>query len=77
MPFPGPLRRSGRRSAAACASTRTRYEGYTVPPTYDSLVAKLIVSDDDAFPRPSGARRRRWRIEVEGMSTTLPCSGRW
>ena len=56
---------SARRSAAACASTRTRYEGYTVPPNYDSLVAKLIVSDDDrhlrARARRAGARRVRGR----------------
>ena len=48
------------------------YEGYTVPPSYDSLVAKLIVSDDD---RPSALARAAQALaefEVEGVSTTLP-----
>ena len=48
------------------------YEGYTVPPNYDSLVAKLIVSRR----RPAlgaGARRAgAAEFEVEGIATTLP-----
>ena len=43
-----------------------------MPPNYDSLVAKLIVSDDD---RPSALARAAQALaefEVEGIATTLP-----
>lgn len=48
------------------------YQGYTVPPFYDSLLAKLIVHDID---RPSAISRLRRALEetyIEGVSTTVP-----
>ena len=48
------------------------YEGYTIPPTYDSLVAKLIVwgpTREVALARASRALRE---FEIEGIKTTLP-----
>ena len=46
MPSPGPLRRFRPPLGRGVRVDTHAYEGYTVPPTYDSLVAKLIVSDD-------------------------------
>ena len=51
---PGPLRRFRPPLGRGVRVDTHAYEGYTVPPTYDSLVAKLIVSDDD---RPSALAR--------------------
>ncbi len=48
------------------------YSGYTVPPYYDSLVAKLIVHASD---RPACLRRLRRALSemvVEGIETTIP-----
>ncbi len=48
------------------------YAGYTVPPYYDSLVAKLIVHASD---RPACLRRLRRALSemvVEGIETTIP-----
>ncbi|MES2666617.1 MAG: acetyl-CoA carboxylase biotin carboxylase subunit [Pseudomonadota bacterium] len=48
------------------------YQGYTVPPFYDSLLGKLIVWDED---RPSAiARMARAldELQVEGLPTTKP-----
>ena len=48
------------------------YAGYTVPPTYDSLVAKLIVwapTREEAIRR---ARRALREFTVEGIATTIP-----
>ncbi|UGY00967.1 acetyl-CoA carboxylase biotin carboxylase subunit [Bradyrhizobium quebecense] len=48
------------------------YQGYTVPPFYDSLLGKLIVHDKD---RPSAIRRLERalaELSVEGISTTKP-----
>ena len=48
------------------------YEGYTIPPTYDSLVAKIIVWGADRDQALARARRALDECEVEGIATTLP-----
>jgi acetyl-CoA carboxylase, biotin carboxylase subunit len=48
------------------------YDGYTVPPFYDSMVAKLIVCGSD---REDAIRRGRAALEelrIEGIKTTIP-----
>ncbi len=50
---PAGSRRSIRRAARACASTRTATRATSIPPYYDSLIAKLIVHG----PRPRGGDR--------------------
>jgi acetyl-CoA carboxylase biotin carboxylase subunit len=48
------------------------YTGYTVPPYYDSLLAKLIVQGRD---REECMRRMQMALEsfiVEGVTTTIP-----
>lgn len=48
------------------------YPGYTVPPNYDSLIAKVIAwggSRDEAIMR---MRRALLEFEVEGIHTTIP-----
>jgi acetyl/propionyl-CoA carboxylase alpha subunit len=72
MPSPGPLRRFRPPLGRGVRVDTHGYEGYTVPPNYDSLVAKLSVSDDD---RPSALARAAQALaefEVEGISTTIP-----
>jgi acetyl-CoA carboxylase biotin carboxylase subunit len=48
------------------------YEGYRVPPNYDSMIAKVIVHDLD---RPSAIRRARRCLDemvIEGPRTNIP-----
>ncbi len=48
------------------------YQGYAVPPFYDSLLAKLIVWGRD---RREAIERGRWALDqfrVEGVKTTIP-----
>ncbi len=48
------------------------YEGYVIPPFYDSLVSKLIVHDHD---RPAAIARMSRALEffvVEGIQTSIP-----
>ena len=48
------------------------YAGYTVPPYYDSLVAKLIVQGSD---RAEALKRMQLALEtfvIEGVATTMP-----
>lgn len=48
------------------------YEGYTVPPFYDSLLGKLIVWDEDRGCAIERLRRALDELEVEGLPTTKP-----
>ncbi len=48
------------------------YQGYTIPPFYDSLIAKVIVYDQT---REKAIRRMRRALEefyIEGIQTTIP-----
>ena len=52
------------------------YAGYTVPPYYDSLIAKLIVHDVD---RRTAIRRLDRCLEetvIDGIPSTVPFCGR-
>jgi acetyl-CoA carboxylase biotin carboxylase subunit len=52
------------------------YAGYSVPPYYDSLLAKLICQGRD---RPEALKRMQVALEsfiIEGVTTTIPFLGR-
>jgi acetyl-CoA carboxylase biotin carboxylase subunit len=46
------------------------YEGYRVPPFYDSLLAKVIVHGGDREQAMARARRALGELEIEGVATT-------
>ena len=48
------------------------YQGYAIPPTYDSLVAKLIVWGSDRTEALARAKRALGEFVVEGIKTTIP-----
>jgi acetyl-CoA carboxylase biotin carboxylase subunit len=48
------------------------FDGYTIPPFYDSLVAKLIVWGRDRAEAIERARRALQEFRVEGIKTTIP-----
>ncbi len=48
------------------------YAGYEVPPYYDSLLAKLIVSGNDRDQALARARRALGEFEISGIKTNLP-----
>jgi acetyl-CoA carboxylase biotin carboxylase subunit len=48
------------------------YSGYRVPPTYDSLVAKLIVHADTREEAIARMRRALEEMVVGGIKTTIP-----
>ena len=48
------------------------YEGYVVPPHYDSLLAKLIIHDDNRDAAIRRARRCLDEFVIEGIRTNLP-----
>ncbi|KQT82819.1 acetyl-CoA carboxylase biotin carboxylase subunit [Aurantimonas sp. Leaf443] len=48
------------------------YEGYAIPPFYDSLVGKLIVWDDTRQGAIARLRRALGELRIEGIATTAP-----
>jgi len=48
------------------------YAGYRVPPFYDSLIAKLIVSGRDRNEALARARQALDEFVIEGVKTTIP-----
>jgi acetyl-CoA carboxylase biotin carboxylase subunit len=48
------------------------YEGYRVPPNYDSMIGKLIVHDQDRASALAKARRCLDEIVIEGPRTNIP-----
>ena len=67
-----PRRRSGR----ASASTRIVEEGASIPPYYDSLIAKVIVWDETRQAAIARALRALGELEVAGVPTTRDARGR-
>ncbi|MCH2583113.1 MAG: acetyl-CoA carboxylase biotin carboxylase subunit, partial [Planctomycetes bacterium] len=48
------------------------YAGYTVPPNYDSMIAKLIVYQETREEAINCMRRCRDEFGIEGIATTIP-----
>ena len=48
------------------------YSGYTVPPSYDSLVAKLVVWGTNREEAIARGRRALDELKIEGIKTTIP-----
>jgi len=48
------------------------YSGYTVPPFYDSLLAKLIVWGNNREEALARAKRTLTELEIKGLPTTIP-----
>jgi acetyl-CoA carboxylase biotin carboxylase subunit len=48
------------------------YEGYTIPPTYDSLVAKLMVWGPSREIALARSVRALEEFVIEGIKTTVP-----
>jgi len=48
------------------------YDGYKIPPYYDSLIAKLIVHGPDRHAALARLNRALGELIVDGVDTTLP-----
>lgn len=48
------------------------YSGYTIPPNYDSMVAKLIVKGEDRSEVISRAKRALREFHIGGINSTIP-----
>jgi acetyl-CoA carboxylase, biotin carboxylase subunit len=48
------------------------FEGYRIPPYYDSLIAKVIAWGQDREEAFARMRRALWEMRIEGVATTIP-----
>lgn len=71
-PSPGRITRWEPPEGAGIRVDSHCYAGYTVPPYYDSLLAKLIVRGDTRMEAIALLQRALARFRVDGVDTTIP-----
>ena len=72
VPSPGPITTFHPPGGPGVRLDTHLYSGYRVPPYYDSLLAKLIVSGKDREETIVRARHALESFVIEGISTTIP-----
>ncbi len=72
VPSPGPITTFHPPGGPGVRLDTHLYNGYQVPPYYDSLLAKLIVSGKDREETIVRARHALESFVIEGISTTIP-----
>jgi acetyl-CoA carboxylase biotin carboxylase subunit len=70
LPAPGLITRFEPPLGPGVRTDTHAFEGYTVPPFYDSLIAKVIVWAEDRPAAIARARRALEELELEGVPTT-------
>jgi acetyl-CoA carboxylase, biotin carboxylase subunit len=70
MPAAGTVTRFRAPLGAGVRVDTHAYEGYRVPPFYDSMLAKVIVHGSDRAEALARARRALGELEIEGVATT-------
>ena len=73
MPCPGKVTTFPRTRAASGVRVDSHlYDGYTVPPFYDSLIAKVITFGEDRDTALARMRQALDELVVEGIRTNTP-----
>ncbi|GGB25522.1 acetyl-CoA carboxylase biotin carboxylase subunit [Tistrella bauzanensis] len=72
MPFPGVVGRMEIPEAPHIRFDGMIYEGYQIPPFYDSLLAKLIVGGSDRLQAIDNLAAALDALVIEGLKTTIP-----
>ncbi|RLG75703.1 MAG: hypothetical protein DRO23_03090, partial [Thermoprotei archaeon] len=72
MPSPGKIVKYHEPGGLGVRVDSGVYEGYTVPPMYNPLMAKLIVWGEDRVEAISRLRRALSEYIIEGVKTTIP-----
>jgi acetyl-CoA carboxylase biotin carboxylase subunit len=72
LPSPGPILALHLPGGPGIRVDTHIYQGYTIPPYYDSLIAKLIAYGNDRDEALARMRRALDEFVVEGVHTTIP-----
>jgi acetyl-CoA carboxylase biotin carboxylase subunit len=72
MPWPGTVEKLSVPEGRGIRFDTLLYDGYAVPPFYDSLLGKLIVHGVDRADCLSRLRTALAKLEIQGIPTTIP-----
>jgi acetyl-CoA carboxylase biotin carboxylase subunit len=72
MPFPGKVAELRIPGGPGVRFDSMLYSGYQIPPFYDSLLAKLVVWDEDRNAAIDRLDRALGELEIGGLKTTRP-----
>ena len=75
MPFPGTVSELALPDGPGVRVDHCLYQGYTVPPFYDSLLGKLIVHGDTREEALRRLARSLAELKIGGLATTAPLFG--
>lgn len=70
-PCPGKIQRLHIPGGPGVRLDSAAYQGYTIPPTYDSMIGKLIVYGEDRNEAISRMRRALWEFVIDGVDTNI------
>lgn len=71
-PAPGKIVRYAEASGPGIRIDSGVYPGFTIPPFYDSMVAKLIVWGEDREKCIARSKRALWEMQIGGVRTNIP-----
>ena len=72
MPAPGKLVKYAEPSGPGVRIDSGVYQGFTIPPYYDSMIAKLIVWAEDRPRAIERMKRALWEFQIGGVRTNIP-----
>jgi acetyl-CoA carboxylase biotin carboxylase subunit len=72
MPFPGTVGAMRLPEGQGIRMDHFLYEGYQIPPFYDSLIGKLIAHGSDRAEAISRLRTALQSLSIDGLKTTIP-----
>jgi acetyl-CoA carboxylase biotin carboxylase subunit len=72
MPSPGKVTKYSPPGGPGVRIDAHLYEGYNIPPYYDSLIAKLIVHAETREEAIKRMQRALSEFVIEGVKTTIP-----
>jgi len=71
-PAPGKITRYAEPSGPGIRVDSGVYRGFTIPPFYDSMIAKLIVWAEDRDRAISRMKRALWEFQIGGVRNNIP-----
>jgi len=72
MPAPGKIIRYAEPSGPGIRIDSGVYQGFTIPPFYDSMIAKLIIWAEDRPRAIQRTKRALWEFQIGGVRNNIP-----
>jgi acetyl/propionyl-CoA carboxylase alpha subunit len=72
MPAPSKIIRYAEPSGPGIRIDSGVYQGFTIPPFYDSMIAKLIIWAEDRQRAIARTKRALWEFQIGGVRHNIP-----